>query len=246
LRDKLKSEEYFQSYFTSFGEVDEIYGGFVEDLSNPYDRRLNVQYSKFTSRMYLVVAAYSRGQSKAEIRPLIDDCLANLAIFVELAQQDEPAFRKEYSGGFDGWYRILAFCVLWDLPRNLTDIVLDFLVLQMKVPEHASDALVNKIVKYLGYPGQDETDHLLWLQAYGRLFNCFKLHEAYRSDELKLFVDGWYGGMSDTAWHDTHNNKHDIYFGYWCFEAAAVAKMLSIDDRSLEIHPNYPFDARHG
>jgi hypothetical protein len=55
----------------------------------------------------------------------------------------------------------------------------------------------------------------------------------------------WYSGMRVTYWHNTHNSRHDVYFGYWCFEAAAVAKMLGIDDAALKNHRNYPFDARH-
>ncbi|WP_371929608.1 PoNe immunity protein domain-containing protein [Phyllobacterium sp. 21LDTY02-6] len=42
-----------------------------------------------------------------------------------------------------------------------------------------------------------------------------------------------------------HKNKHDIYFGYWCFETAGVAKMLNIDDSELKDHPNYPSDLVH-
>jgi hypothetical protein len=36
--------------------------------------------------------------------------------------------------------------------------------------------------------------------------------------------------MRFTYWHNTHNSWHDVCFGYWGFEAAAVAKMLEIDD----------------
>ncbi len=35
-------------------------------------------------------------------------------------------------------------------------------------------------------------------------------------------------------------------FGYWCFEAAALAKLLDIPGDHHKDHPNYPCDARHG
>jgi hypothetical protein len=102
------------------------------------------------------------------------------------------------------------------------------------------------MVKYLGYPGQDETDHLLWPEAYQPLFDCFNAGADDRSQQLESFVSGWYRSMRDAYWYDNHKNKHDVYFGYWCFEAAAVGKMLEIDDGRLKDHPNYPYDARHG
>jgi len=115
----------------------------------------------------------------------------------------------------------------------------------MRHPEFATDALVNRMVKHLGYPGQDETDHLLWPKAYAPLYACFKQQDTKTEDHLETVMNQWYRSMRDTYWYETHDNRHDVYFGYWCFEAAAVAKMLGIDDGALKHHPNYPYDARH-
>lgn len=35
------------------------------------------------------------------------------------------------------------------------------------------------------------------------------------------------------------------YTGYWCWEAAAIAKILHIDDSGLEGHEYYPYDLAH-
>ncbi|MDX0371791.1 DUF1911 domain-containing protein [Sinorhizobium meliloti] len=67
-----------------------------------------------------------------------------------------------------------------------------------------------------------------------------------RALQLDGFMQRWYPAMSDAHWHESHLSRFDEYFGYWCFEAAAVAKLLDIPDDHHKDHPNYPYDARHG
>ncbi|MBP1852519.1 PoNe immunity protein domain-containing protein [Rhizobium halophytocola] len=194
----------------------------------------------------MAIASYSSGSSVNEFVEYVDGAIEALKYFVEFGQQDPDYFLYGdgggYSGGFDMWYRLLAWCVLFELPREKTDIVLDYLVLQMRNPHHATDALANKMIKALGYPGQDDTDHLLWPDAYEPLYRCFKV-EAYRDRQLEAFMKTWYRKMGDTYWFNNHKSRHNTYFGYWCFEAAAVAKILNIDDSNLREHPNYAYDA---
>jgi hypothetical protein len=78
---------------------------------------------------------------------------------------------------------LLGWCVLFDLTHDKTDIVIDYLGLQIRHSAFATDALINKMVKSLGYPGQDETDHLLWPKAYGPLYACFTQHDAKASSK---------------------------------------------------------------
>ena len=60
------------------------------------------------------------------------------------------------------------------------------------------------------------------------------------------FVDKkWYKGMKDTYWYNSHKDDEDIHFGYWCFEGAALAKLLEIDDSGLKDSQYYPYDLVH-
>ncbi|MEH7450841.1 PoNe immunity protein domain-containing protein, partial [Bacillus toyonensis] len=47
------------------------------------------------------------------------------------------------------------------------------------------------------------------------------------------------------AWYDAHENKHDIYSGYWSFESGAIAKILKLDDSTLKDSSYYPYDMVH-
>jgi hypothetical protein len=103
------------------------------------------------------------------------------------------------------------------------------------------------MIAYLGVTDREPVETIQWPEAYESLWHCFICPEGDRSARLKYFVENWYKEMKkgDVAWVDNHKSKFDIYFGYWCFEAAGVAKMLDIDDSALKDHPHYPYDLVH-
>ena len=39
--------------------------------------------------------------------------------------------------------------------------------------------------------------------------------------------------------------KEKLYYGYWSFEAGAIAKILNLDDSNLKNVPYYPYDLVH-
>jgi len=64
------------------------------------------------------------------------------------------------------------------------------------------------------------------------------------SAKLKAYCLAWYPAMQACPWHDGHLQMTDTdghYFGYWAFEAGAVAFLLDIDDSSID-HMVYPKD----
>ena len=42
-----------------------------------------------------------------------------------------------------------------------------------------------------------------------------------------------------------HKAKEKLYYGYWSFEAGAIAKILNLDDSNLKNVPYYPYDLVH-
>jgi hypothetical protein len=75
--------------------------------------------------------------------------------------------------------------------------------------------------------------------AYG---NHVKLEEiitspdkTYQLEKLIQYVEEeWYPAQSDTAWYNSHLENSETYFGYWCFECAALAVVLSLDTSKLK------------
>ena len=47
----------------------------------------------------------------------------------------------------------------------------------------------------------------------------------------------WYDSCKDFSFYDAHNNKNKTYTGYWCWLAAAVLKIRSINNVSGKYIP---------
>lgn len=62
----------------------------------------------------------------------------------------------------------------------------------------------------------------------------------------RAFLKAWYLGMKGTGWYNSHKNQSPRgaggYFGYWAFEAAAVAYLYDVDDAPFREHLVYPKD----
>ena len=73
--------------------------------------------------------------------------------------------------------------------------------------------------------------------------NMIGKNEGKTYDRLIDFILTGIVSSGKLAWYDTHKIKDDmLYCGYWCFEAAAVAKRLGLDDTALRQSKYYPAD----
>ena len=64
-----------------------------------------------------------------------------------------------------------------------------------------------------------------------------------RRESLQEYLSCWY--REDCGCYEAHKSSQKIYYGYWSFEAGAVAKILNIDDTGMEHVPYYPYDLVH-
>ena len=71
-----------------------------------------------------------------------------------------------------------------------------------------------------------------------------------KGDELTLLEEEnldllaeWYN--EDCGCYEAHKSKQNIYYGYWSFEAGAIAKILKINDTQLRDTQYYPYDMVH-
>lgn len=63
------------------------------------------------------------------------------------------------------------------------------------------------------------------------------------AEPLKTYLSRWYNTNRSLGWYDSHKDENtELYFGYWCFEVAAIAKRLGIDDILIRDNKYYPRD----
>lgn len=62
---------------------------------------------------------------------------------------------------------------------------------------------------------------------------------------LSSELSHWYQHHKSASWYNSHKSKNNTYCGYWCFEIAALSKILGIDDKDFALNPYYPYDLAH-
>lgn len=70
------------------------------------------------------------------------------------------------------------------------------------------------------------------------------VYEENKIELLKKYLNNdWYN--EDCGCYEAHKSKQNIYYGYWSFEAGAIAKILKINDTQLRDTQYYPYDMVH-
>ncbi len=118
-------------------------------------------------------------------------------------------------------------------------------IAKLEDPGYAgTDALYEELLDY-GLEGRFESDKLFHAKPYPRLVEAMYRNSDDESiADLKAYCDAWYPAFKSVPWHDGHLRMTETdgdYYGYWAFEAGAVAYLLDLDDSSIT-HMVYPKD----
>jgi hypothetical protein len=79
------------------------------------------------------------------------------------------------------------------------------------------------------------------------LLEVFDAQPGDRPQLMANFMRSWYSQMRPVGWFGSHKETPTVtgwtrYIGYWCFEGAAVVKLLGIDDSLFADNKYYPRD----
>ena len=106
------------------------------------------------------------------------------------------------------------------------------------------DAAYEELLDY-GLAERYDTDDISFYEPYNDLVQAMYADtDAESVAELQKYLLAWYPAMSNAPWHDSHLEMTDtegVYFGYWAFEAGAIAHLRKLDDSEIT-HMIYPKD----
>ena len=88
------------------------------------------------------------------------------------------------------------------------------------------------------------TERVRWPKLYQLLLDITKMSKKDAELAMQSYLDNWYALHRNDPWYDNHK-KELVYKGYWSWEAAAITKIMKLDDTSFKDHPNYPYDMVH-
>lgn len=141
-------------------------------------------------------------------------------------------------GDYERALQLVSLCYLLhrrDLLRRLRAL-LD--------PGYAGEDTVYEDLMAFDVAGRADVDEWYHAEPYSRLVNAMYMEQPEANIELKAYCDSWYKCFEVVPWHDSHtriDGAEGDYFGYWAFEAAAVAFLYDLDDSAID-HMVYPRD----
>jgi Domain of unknown function (DUF1911) len=111
-------------------------------------------------------------------------------------------------------------------------------------PAYAGEDTVYEDLMSFDVAGRADVDQWYHAEPYTRLVNAMYLDQPEANAELKAYCEHWYKCFEYAPWHNSHTRIEGTegdYFGYWAFEAGAVALLYDLDDSAID-HMVYPRD----
>ncbi|ATE61638.1 PoNe immunity protein domain-containing protein [Thauera sinica] len=108
------------------------------------------------------------------------------------------------------------------------------------------DAVYEELVSPF-IPGRGFVDTWYHAEPYTEALDAIDSNDPNEQSALmKEAVERWYASNEGMPFHGTHKDiddeGHGGYFGYWCFELAALCYLKNIDDSRFRNHLTYPKD----
>ena len=212
IRDRIKTEEYFQEAFEWYSQCLQED---IEDYEKEKPKDL-MSHFRFMVINYenLLKVGYSLGKDVQDLFPYYQGILSNLK---EVASEGVP------------FYRAVDVFSLGVLYSERKEEFLDDLKAIYEQMDH-TDGLIEYYMVYLFH------DKIVPFHSILEYQNM--IEDTYES--VAKAQGFWYYSHSDAPWYNNHTK--DTYKGYWSFDTAATCKIKGIYDERLKDLEYFPYD----
>jgi hypothetical protein len=235
-RDTLMPKDHWKQYVS--GREKAILS--FELLANSSDISYGDKYRLitviYTNRLRLLVGQYSTGYDINVLRETYIQVLHDLKNYIGI--QGNYSRLKSFDDYIDTLW-LVSFAILFELDKE------DFKNLISSLGDAPKDALISQLIRrYLPeYPTQNK---LLYPKPYRSLYQATVSDDNKEQESLiEKFLKHYYDNMERAYWHNIHIVQPSNFFGYWCFELAALVRVLHIPDDKFINNMYYPRDLVH-
>lgn len=234
IRDRRADEQYFEEYIAKKDTSVDRLTDFIKKESQSETFNPVVYENLLREKKRLFVARYSAGEDLGALKQYFESLV--------------PEFLKHWDRGVGvDLIDFISIAILFEADdetmRQIAEVSKELYISRTRKQDWLVNFLLHGRIPEIEYEGVP--------------FALPKLYSAYQGiiesekpeEELFLFVKRrWYTSRKVMAWWGSHLRLEDkCYFGYWTFEAAAVAKTLGLDDSTWNELVYYPYDlARYG
>lgn len=140
--------------------------------------------------------------------------------------------------------KALELSIIFNIQNNEMDQLINLLK-----KYNYKDKFLEILSHYINSNYKVETENLVFKKAIGPLVEIIELAETDKSksvERLKIYLDKqWFNMQKEGLITNRDHLKKGKYRGYWSIEAAALVKMLDLDDSILRECKYYPYDLAH-
>lgn len=251
MRDSLKDKEYFETFLKTKVElvnfnVDSILSGKMSE------RKIERAYFRnFSFRIQSIIAQYSMGTSSFEMKQPIHSIINDISELwssncSKITGNDGNKLDQYMVSPYEQFLNLLSLAYLLEVSDSDFQILVDIID-----RDNISDNLYEFIIKARfadrkqNRPEEYDKEHSVILKVYDKLRRATeKSDKAEASKLVQQFLekDFYHKHMN---LYNSHKSKANTYCGYWSFEAAAVVKIMGLDDSSFIDNQYYPKDLVH-
>jgi hypothetical protein len=248
MRDKLKNERYFKKYEKNLIEwINErpktLEKGEVAEM-------MKKSYSKVTFSLMLnyCISAYSSGKDIAEVKKRYMDTLNYMPIGW-IPEVVRPYYKGKRLNEYSEYYmlRMLSLGYLLDISEEDFSILVN-LIDRDGVKDYLYEYIIRaKLKDRMPITEESYIKPFDLPNAFKRLRMAITEQDKKKSAKLvREFVEkDFVRYLKKSDQYDLHESEHEIYYGYWSFETAAIVKILGLDDSKFIDCQYYPKDLVH-
>lgn len=248
MRDKLKDKEYFNSIILDINESIERKISWIEIGKTQKDKINFSKRSIVWDYLSLICAKYSLGLTKIDIindlKKAISKCEESWDGFWKLKDRNGNEYDQYVLSAYDEMIWMLSLGYLLNIPDDIFMKLVN-VIDRDKVKDNLFEFIISAKIKNRP-PIKDESyrNYFGIPEIFAKLRDVIKETDKTKTEILlrEFIAKDWYKNHKDAGWYNSHKNKHNIYFGYWSFETAAVVKIKSLDDSSFRDCQYYPKD----
>lgn len=202
-----------------------------------------IKFSCFTGKIKVLIAKYSRGNNKSQLREQYLNIIADIEIF-----WTEKAVKLKDGKGKDlGVYILdpyifmrwlLSLAILFDISddefKTLTD-----LIKRDNIKDKLYDFLISSRLE-----NWEISDSMSLKKPENRIQDIIDIQDKIECENnLKEYLNKeWYKTYKYAGFYNSHKKPEDmfLFYGYWAFEVAALVKIKNLDDSTFRDNPYYP------
>ncbi len=234
IRDRLRNKEYFtQRYIKDSNRLEKAILLFKTKKSEENNEDdLTVLHSNIINKALLKFnTEYSLGNNLNDFE---DD--------IELIINHTSA---SWEGDvYEDIEKSLELAIIFDIRSNeLNDLI------NLLKKYNYKDKFLDLLANHLNPEWEIRSDKLQFKKAVGPLVDVVELAKTDKTKavkRLKTYLEKqWFNMQKEGLITNRDHLKKDKYRGYWSIEAAALVKMLNLDDEELKECKYYPYDLAH-